>query len=101
MRDLVGATLELRIEVGGCDYEYILCLRPRQWQPSLRPSEWQPIFALHLLSAKNHAWARTVPIDCGNLGVVSAREEGCALRVARDRIEIPAGCIDHGSVDNI
>jgi hypothetical protein len=56
IRDLVGATFEFRTEAGGFDHEYILCIRP---------CEWQPILALHLLSAKNHAWAGTVPIDGG------------------------------------
>jgi hypothetical protein len=69
---MASATFEFRMEAGGFDHEYILCIRRR---------EWQPILALHLLSAKNHAWAGTVPIDGGNLGVVSARKERRVLRV--------------------
>ena len=92
IRDLVGATFEFRTEAGGFDHEYILCIRP---------CEWQPILALHLLSAKNHAWAGTVPIDGGNLSIVSAREERSVLRVTRDGIERPASWIDHGSVDDV
>ena len=50
---------------------------------------------------ENHLWAGTFPFDGGNLGVVPAREERRALRVSRDGIERPAGCIDHGSVVNV
>ena len=45
MRDLVGATFEFRMEVGGRDHEYVLVL-------CLRPRKWQPLLAFYLLSAK-------------------------------------------------
>jgi len=50
---------------------------------------------------KNHPRTRAVPLDGGNLDIVSALDESRALRSACDGIEGPAGCIDNYRIDNV
>ena len=43
----------------------------------------------------------TVPLDSGNLDIVSARDHSRALRITRKRVKGLASRIDNGRVENI
>ena len=65
------------------------------------PSERQPVFALDLLPTKDHTRTGTVPLDGGDLVVVSVREQLRAPRVAPDRVEWLASRVGHDGIDNL
>ena len=67
----------------------------------LGPSKRQPLFALHLLPPQNHARTGVVPLDGGDLGVISLRKQFRALRVARDEVEGPVSRADHVGIDDL
>ncbi len=48
----------------------------------IRPSGLQPLPTFHFLTTEGHARTVTVPLDGGNLDVVPARHQFCALRIA-------------------